>query len=86
MISGHTNPAVLPTDVANDEGFELTDLEEGLHQAFIVSNYILATFQESTIAIHGNLDSQCFYLFDSHQRNRNGNHSSNGAAVLMSSS
>lgn len=86
MFSGHTNPSQLPDTVLDDQGsqgFAFTDFAQGLHQAFSISNNVLATFQESSIAIHGNLNTQSFYLFDSHERNKHGSHSSNGAAVLL---
>lgn len=58
MFAGHTNPL---EQTLIDCEFNLTPLTEGLYQAFTLSSFVLATFQETSLALYGNLESNTFY-------------------------
>lgn len=81
-----THPDILfgvvgENNLAHDVG--ATNLMDALETGFYISEHLLATFQQTSIAIHFNRNSAHYFVFDSHSRNIVGQHDPFGTAVLL---
>lgn len=68
-------------NLAHDVG--ATNLMDALETGFYVSDHLLATFQQLSIAINFNRNNGHYFVFDSHSRNMFGQHNPFGTAVLL---
>lgn len=81
-----THPDILfgvvgENNLAHDVG--ATNLMDALETGFYVSDHLLATFQQLSIAINFNRTTEHYFVFDSHSRNIVGQHNPFGTAVLL---
>ena len=67
----------------DDTEFWSVSLQEGIQSGFTVSNFILLTLDDITVALIDNPTCGTYSLFDPHSRNVIGNPTSEGAAVLL---
>ena len=63
--------------------FWVVSSQEGIQSGFTVSNFILLTLDDITVALIYNLTCGTYSVFDPHSRNVIGNPTSEGAAVLL---
>ena len=68
----------------DDHEFLAMSLQEGIHSGFIVSNFVLLTLDEITVALKCNQSTGTYSLFDSPSRDVAGKPTSDGVAVLLS--
>lgn len=73
--------AVGENNLAHDVG--ATNLMDALETGFYVSDHLLATFQQLSIAINFNRTTEHYFVCNSHSRNIVGQHNPFGTAVLL---